>query len=116
MSLLGLSLILLSAALVWGWVSDRQAAEHATAVAMRACKQAGVVWLDQNVQLAKRRLARTDEGRLTWERTFEFEYTAVLDERSLGRITLRGGRVVSLLGPNPPATVYTGQFGPPPTA
>lgn len=119
MSLLSLALLIAAAGLAWGWVADRQAAERATEVARRACLQSGVVWLDQHARLSKRRLARTDEGRLTWERTFEFDYASSLDERRLGWLTLRDNRVVAMLGPQPPATVYTGQFGgsdqPPPT-
>lgn len=111
MSALSLILLLLAAALVWGWIADRHAAERATDVARRTCQQAGVVWLDQNAQLVRRRLGRTDQGRLTWERTFEFEYASTLDERQRGRVVLRDNRVVQLLGPQPPATVYTGQFG-----
>lgn len=103
------ALLALAAAFALDWWADRKAADRATVVARRACEQAGVVWLDQNVQRVRKRLARNDEGRLSWRRDFDFEFTATGDERQLGRVSLLGEQVVGLVGPNPAPTVYVGR-------
>ncbi len=96
------------AALFWNWWSDRSAAELAIRVAHKACTDAGVTWLDQNVQRVRKRLARSDEGRLTWQRDFDFEFSANGDERQIGRVSLVGSRVVGLIGPDRAPTLYVG--------
>ena len=63
MDLLSFAFLLTAVALAWNWWADRRAADAATRVAQRACQQAGVIWLDQNVQRVRKRLARNDEGR-----------------------------------------------------
>lgn len=109
MDALSLAILLAAAALAWNWWADRQAAAHATVAARRACEQAGVVWLDQNVQRIRKRLARTAEGRLSWRREYDFEFTTSGEERQLGRVTLVGSQVVGLVGPAPAPTVWVGR-------
>lgn len=112
MDLLSFAFLLTVAALAWNWWADRRAADAATRVAQRACEQAGVIWLDQNVQRVRKRLARNDEGRLGWRRDFDFEFSASGQERQLGRVSLLGERVVGLVGPErPPPLVYVGSGG-----
>lgn len=107
MDLLSFAFLLTVVALAWNWWADRRAADAATRVAQRACEQAGVIWLDQNVQRVRKRLARNDEGRLGWQRDFDFEFSASGQERQLGRVSLLGERVVGLVGPDrPPPLVY----------
>lgn len=90
-----------AAALVWNFVADRQAAERATALARRACEEAGVLWLDQTAQRVRKRLTRNAEGTLSWHRDFDFEFTTTGDERQLGRVSLVGRDLVGLVGPPP---------------
>lgn len=88
-------------AIVWNFVADRQAAERATAIARRACEEAGVLWLDQTAQPVRKRLTRNAEGTLSWQRDFDFEFTTTGNERQLGRVSLVGREVVGLVGPPP---------------
>lgn len=84
------------------WSAGRAAAETAAIHGRRACEAAGVQWLDQSVHLLSMRLRRDSNGRLGWERQFQFEYSAGGDDRQAGRLTLLGTRLVSLVGPMPP--------------
>lgn len=107
LTLLGLGA---AAAFAWNWWADRQAADQATRLARQACEQAGVIWLDQNVQRVRKRLQRGEDGRLGWRRDFDFEFSHSGEERQLGRISLFGKRLLSLVGPErPPPLVYVGR-------
>lgn len=81
------------------WSASRAAAERADAVGRNACRVAGVQWLDETVHASGLRLQRGDDGRLGFERSFRFEYSEDGDDRHVGRLVLRGQRLVSFSGP-----------------
>ncbi len=81
------------------WSASRAAAERADAVGRNACRAAGVQWLDETVHASGLRLQRGDDGRLGFERSFRFEYSEDGDDRHVGRLVLRGQRLVSFSGP-----------------
>jgi hypothetical protein len=58
-----------------------------------------VQWLDQTVHANGLRLRRGDDGRLGFERSFRFEYSQDGSDRHVGRLVLRGGRLVAFSGP-----------------
>ena len=87
------------------WSAGRAAAERAEALGRDACRAAGVQWLDQSVQAAGLRLQRGENGRLGFERTFRFEYSHDGSDRHIGRMVLRGTRLVSFSGPTRAANV-----------
>ena len=92
--------IALIVAVVWFWRSERAAAEAASALGLQACQHAQVQWLDQNVQLLKRRIKRHPNGQLGWERRYSFEFSIDGLNRQSGLIVLHGLRLHSLLGPD----------------
>lgn len=81
------------------WNSARAAAERAEALGRDACNSAGVQWLDQTVHACGVRVKRNHEGRLGFERSFRFEYSRDGDDRKIGKLVLRGDRLVSFSGP-----------------
>lgn len=81
------------------WSAARGAAERAEAVGRNACEAAGVQLLDQTVHASGLRLRRNEDGRLGFERSFRFEYSEDGANRHLGRLVLRGSRLVSFSGP-----------------
>ena len=83
----------------FAWTSARAAAERAEAVGRNACEAAGVQWLDQTVHASGLRLCRGEDGRLGFERSFRFEYSEDGLDRHVGRLVLRGERLVSFSGP-----------------
>lgn len=102
------SLILLmiaGAAAVAFWNAARAAAEQAETLGRDACAAAGVQWLDQSVHASGLRLYRRANGWLGLERTFRFDYSHDGSDRHSGRLVLRGGRLVSFIGPSSAARI-----------
>lgn len=88
-----LLLLLLMGGVVW-FVSDSlKAREAAHVAARRACKAAGVQFLDDTVSQSALRLARDSDGHAVIERHYRFEYSPTGIEREQGRIRLLGSRV-----------------------
>jgi hypothetical protein len=81
------------------WSAARAAAERAGQMGRDACRAAGVQWLDETVHASGLRLRRGEDGRLGFERSFRFEYSHDGDDRHIGRLVLRGERLVSFSGP-----------------
>lgn len=92
-------LMIATAIVVSLWNANRAAAERAEAVGRDSCRAAGVQWLDQSVHAIAWRLYRRDTGWLGMERTFRFDYSIHGDDRHVGRMVLRGERLVSFTGP-----------------
>ena len=100
------SLILLmiaGAAVVAWWNASRAAAERAEVLGRDACAAAEVQWLDQSVHANGLRLRRGEDGWLGFERSFRFEYSHDGVDRHVGRMVLRGDRLVSFIGPVKPS-------------
>jgi hypothetical protein len=96
----GLLILLIAVSLGWAfWSAARAAAERAEEVGRNACNAADVQWLDQTVHASGLRLRRGADGRLGFERTFRFEYSEDGQDRHVGRLVLRGGRLVGFSGP-----------------
>ncbi|MGH8076351.1 MAG: DUF3301 domain-containing protein [Lysobacter sp.] len=95
-------LMILTAMAFSFWSAGRAAAERAETVGRDACRIAGVQWLDQSVHAIGFRLCRHDNGWLGLERTFRFDYSINGEDRHIGRLVLRGERLVSFSGPVTP--------------
>jgi hypothetical protein len=87
------------------WSAARAAAERADQVGRDACRAAGVQWLDETVHASGIRLARGEDGRLGFERYFRFEYSEDGQDRHIGRLVLRGQRLVAFSGPVRPTEI-----------
>ena len=98
-----LFVLIITAVVVAFWSAGRAAAEVATIHGRHACTAAGVQWLDQSVHLLSIRLRRNGEGRLAWERQFQFEYSSGGDDRHAGRLVMQGTRLIATFGPMPKA-------------
>ena len=88
----GAAIMLIVAGLAF-WVDSLRARERALAAGRGACERYGVQLLDETVQFAKLRLARTDAGRLRLRRTYTFEFSDTGDNRRHGAIVMLGGEV-----------------------
>jgi hypothetical protein len=91
--------MILGAAAFSFWSAGRAAAERAEALGRDACRNAGVQWLDQSVHATGMRLCRHDNGWLGLERTFRFDYSLDGQDRHVGRMILRGERLIAFSGP-----------------
>ncbi len=98
-------LMIVGAAVFAYWNAGRAAAEHAKLLGRNACSAAEVMWLDESVHASGIRVRRNEDGRLGFERSFRFEYSYDGVDRHVGRMVLRGEKLVSFIGPaKPPAT------------
>ena len=96
----GLLILMIVGVTGWAWWSAaRGAAELATDLGRQACHAAGVQLLDQTVHAIGLRLRRGEDGRLGFERTFRFDYSEAGDDRHVGKLVLRGDRLVGFVGP-----------------
>lgn len=92
--------LMVAGVLGFAWFSaSRAAAERAEEVGRNACRASGVQWLDQSVHAAGIRFGRGDDGRFGLERVFRFEYSEDGEDRHVGRLVLRGGKLVGFVGP-----------------
>lgn len=92
-------LMILTAMALSFWNAGRAASERAEQLGRNACHAAGVQWLDQSVHAIAWRLCRHENGWLGLERTFRFDYSINGDDRHVGRMVLRGDKLVSFVGP-----------------
>ena len=96
-------LMIVGAALFAYWNAARAAAEHAKLLGRNACAAAQVMWLDESVHASGIRVRRNEDGELGFERTFRFEYSHDGIDRHVGRMVLRGEKLVSFVGPVKPS-------------
>ena len=96
-------LMIVGAALFAYWNAARAAAEHAKLLGRNACAAAQVMWLDESVHASGIRVRRNEDGKLGFERTFRFEYSHDGIDRHVGRMVLRGEKLVSFVGPMKPS-------------
>ncbi len=95
------------AAVGWYWYAGMQAREQAVAVGRRACRDAGVQFLDESVAVRRIRLARNGQGQLQFQRDYHFEFSDTGDNRRPGFVRMLGERVewISLDGEWQPGQV-----------
>lgn len=90
-----IGLFLIAAVIGLGWWSAVGARTRARGAARRACRRAGVTFIDE---LAFRRLrpGRGATGRLCLKRRYRFEFIVRGDIRYTGDVFVEGQRVVSV--------------------
>ena len=96
-------LMIIGAAGAAFWSASRAAAERATALGRDACQRAGVQLLDHSVHAERLRVRRRDDGRLGLEYSFRFHWSDDGVQRHVGRMVLRGEKLVWFSGPLPGA-------------
>jgi hypothetical protein len=100
--------ILALAALAWLWLDSLKAREAAVRAAREVCAAEGLMFLDDTVAIASLKPVRNDEGQVTLQRAYDFEYSDTGDNRLKGCVVMQGHRVVLLnVGVRGPATVRT---------
>ncbi len=92
------SLILLAciAAIGWFWQDSAHAREVAVAAASAACRREALQFLDDTVAARGLRLMRNDQGRLSLQRSFFFEYSETGDDRQPGLVVILGRDIILL--------------------
>ena len=92
--------ILLLAAIAWLWLDSLKAREAAVRAAREVCTAEGVQFLDDTVAISNLKPVRDDDGNLTLQRSYSFEYSDTGDNRLKGSVVMQGHRVALLnVGP-----------------
>src|SRR5690606_21233405 len=88
--------LILIALIAYYWHRALLAKEQAFAAAQRHCNTMQVQLLDQSVYLRRLWFKRDGRGSLCLWRAFYFEFTAMGDDRYLGRVIMLGSRVTEV--------------------
>ena len=94
-----LILLLLIGAFVLLWSAARDAAELARQHARAVCQRHQVQLLDQSVALRRVRLRRGDDGRMRFQRNYQFAYSQRGDDRQLGELAMLGHELLWISEP-----------------
>ena len=94
--MLEIAVVAALAAAGWFLWSSLRAREAGNAAIRPACRAEGYLFLDDTVALDRIRLRRNDDGRVTIERVYRFDYSDTGDNRRRGYVTLLGARVIEL--------------------
>jgi len=86
--------ILLLAGIAWLWLDSLKAREAAICAAREVCAAEGLLLLDDTVAISGLKPARDEDGHLTLQRAYDFEYSDTGNNRLKGSLVLRGRRVV----------------------
>jgi hypothetical protein len=86
--------ILLLAGIAWLWLDSLKAREAAIRAARGVCAAEGLLLLDDTVAISGLKPARDEDGHLTLQRAYDFEYSDTGNNRLKGSLVLRGRRVV----------------------
>ena len=94
--MLEVAIVAVLAATGWFLWSSLRAREAANAAIRPACRAQGYLFLDDTVALDRIGPRRDDEGRVTIERVYRFDYSDTGDNRRRGYVTLLGARVTGV--------------------
>jgi len=89
-----LALLLALGLALWFWLDSLKAREAGVRAARSACEREGLQLLDETVAGRSVRPARDDDGRVTLERAYDFDYSRSGYDRYRGSVVLRGCEVV----------------------
>lgn len=91
-----LAMMIVAAAAAWFWQNSLAARERANSAAMEACERLRLQFLDGTVAFARIAVVRDRGGRLAWQRTYVFDYTANSIERRQGFVVMTALRIESI--------------------
>lgn len=78
------------------WVDSLRARERAVRAGRDACARYELQFLDETVSFARLRLARDEDGRLRFLRTYTFEFTETGNTRRQGAIVMLGRELADI--------------------
>lgn len=90
-----LVLILVGVIAVYWWQSGIFKG-RARAFAIEHCQQLGLQLLDQSMVITGIWPALSDNGRIEFRRTYQFEFSSIGDRRYQGRLVMQGMRLKSI--------------------
>ncbi|MBE9561863.1 MAG: DUF3301 domain-containing protein [Proteobacteria bacterium] len=82
--------LILLGSCIWFWFDTLKCREATKVVAQRVCKQLQLQLLDDTITIIKLRVKRNKNGRLSWHRTYQFEFSNSGNNRQKGIIIMLG--------------------------
>ncbi len=83
-------------AVIFYWIDTIRAKELAVMHGKNACKDAGVTFLDQTVEIKKVRLKRNPRGSMVFYREYQFEFSSDGVRRVDAKIIMLGKQLLKL--------------------
>ncbi len=93
-------LLILFGSIAWFWFDTLRCRETTKIVAQRLCKQLQLQLLDDTIIITKLRIKRNKNGRLSWQRSYQFEFSDGGNNRQKGIIIMLGSIVEILEMPD----------------
>lgn len=90
-------ILLFLALLAWFWMNSIRAKEIAMQASAVACQQIEAQFLDQTASLKNMQLIRSHAGRLSFERTYSFDFSRDRQTRLKGLVIIKGYIVEKVL-------------------
>lgn len=90
-------ILLFLAVLAWFWMNSIRAKEIAMHASAAACQQIQAQFLDQTASLKKIQFIRSHAGRLSFERTYTFDFSRDRESRSKGLVIIKGHVIEKVL-------------------
>lgn len=91
-----IALLLLVVGAGWFWYDGMRARELAHTLGKRACTEQGLQFLDDTVAMSSIKVKRDEDGQLTLQRVYRFEFSDTGDNRRGGSIAISGQRITAL--------------------
>jgi len=83
-------ILLFLALLSWFWMNSIRAKEIAMQASAEACQKIEAQFLDQTASLKKLNIIRNNQGRMTLERTYTFDFSHDRQNRQKGYVVIKG--------------------------
>ena len=93
-------LLILFGGIIWFWFDTLRCREATKIVAQRVCQQLQLQLLDDTIIITKLRAKRNKNGHLSWQRSYQFEFSDGGNNRQKGTIIMLGTVVEILEMPN----------------
>ncbi len=91
-------LVLLFIGLIaWFWSNSVRAKEFALHASAIACKEINAQFLDQTASLKKISVSRNANGKMTFLRIYDFDFSRDRETRSKGHVTIIGQKVTQVI-------------------
>lgn len=94
--MLSLLFLLLLAFIAWFWFDSAHAKEKAMIASATACQEIQAQLLDHTASLKSIKIARTSQGRMMFQRVYNFDFSHDHQQRSRGRVMMNGLKVQSI--------------------
>ena len=88
--MISILVLLFLAFLTWFWIDSVRAKEKAMIASAEACQQIQAQLLDQTASLKSLKLSRSKQGRMVFERTYNFDFSHDREQRHQGRVIIKG--------------------------